>query len=65
MSLLEKDDSIYVAGSTGMVGNAICKLLLENGYTSENNLLITSSRKDLDLKDSKKVYREIKKLMKI
>ena len=55
MSLLEKDDSIYVAGSTGMVGNAICKLLLENGYTSENNLLITSSRKDLDLKDSKKV----------
>ena len=55
MTLLEKNNSIYVAGSNGMVGNAICKLLNKNGYTKDNKNLLTSSRKDLDLKDSKKV----------
>ena len=27
MSLLEKEDKIFVAGSKGMVGSAICRLL--------------------------------------
>ena len=56
MTLLNQDESIYVAGSTGMVGNAICKLLSQNGFTNENKQLLTTSRKDLDLQN---LYLEI------
>ena len=52
MALLSKSDKIFVAGSTGMVGKSICKLLIKNGYTFENNKLLTSSRQVLDLEDS-------------
>ena len=61
MTLLKKDETIYVAGSTGMVGNAICKLLLQNGFTYENKKLLTTSRKDLDLQDKEKVESWFKK----
>ncbi|KGF86500.1 GDP-L-fucose synthase family protein [Prochlorococcus marinus] len=61
MTLLSGDETIYVAGSTGMVGNAICKLLLKNGFTFNNKKLITTSRKDLDLQDAKKVEAWFKK----
>ena len=44
-----KYDSIYVAGSNGMVGSALCKLLNENGYTEQDNNLLTTSRKKLNL----------------
>ena len=54
MSLLKKDDSIYVAGSSGMVGSAICRILIKNGYSFQSNLLITN-RKNLDLTNTKKV----------
>mgnify|MGYP001428988821 CR=1 FL=1 len=48
MSLLEKEDRIFVAGSTGMVGSAICRLLKKNGYSEARKNLLTSSRVDLD-----------------
>ena len=44
-----KYDSIYVAGSNGMVGSALCKLLNENGYTQQDKNLLTTSRKKLNL----------------
>ena len=55
MSLLDKKDKIYVAGSNGMVGSAICKLLIKEGYTKENKKLITNSKKELDLTDFEQV----------
>ncbi len=61
MTLLNQDESIYVAGSTGMVGNAICKLLSQNGFTYENKQLLTTSRKDLDLQNTKNVEAWFKK----
>ena len=56
MNLLEKSDRIFVAGSNGMVGSAICKLLQRNGYTKTNKNLLTSRREELDLTDSEKVH---------
>ncbi len=48
MNLLEKD-KIYVAGSNGMVGSAICRLLNKKGYKKEKKNLLTPSRYELDL----------------
>ncbi len=45
MKLIAKTDSIFVAGHTGMVGNAVVKQLKKKGY---DNLLLPT-RKDLDL----------------
>ena len=42
-------NSIYVAGSNGMVGSALCKLLNEYGYTEQDKNLLTTSRKNLNL----------------
>ena len=61
MTFLKEDETIYVAGSSGMVGNAICNLLLKNGYNYENKKLLTSSRKDLDLLENIKVDEWFKK----
>ena len=44
---------IFVAGHKGMVGNAICNLILDN--YSDKYKLITLSRDELDLTDQKKV----------
>lgn len=51
MNLINKNNSIFVAGHTGMVGGAIKRLLKNNGYKN----LITPSRRDLNLADQKKV----------
>ena len=51
MNLINKTDSIFIAGHKGMVGSAIKKSLEQNGY---NNLLITN-RANLDLADNKAV----------
>ena len=53
MNFLEKSDRIFVAGSNGMVGSAICKLLQRNGYTKTNKYLLTSRREELDLTENK------------
>jgi len=42
---MEKNAKIYVSGHSGLVGNAVCKILKTQGY--EN--IITRSHKDLDL----------------
>ena len=55
MSLLQKEHSICVTGSKGMVGNAICKLLEEKGYSTYKNNLFKISREELDLSDVNKV----------
>ena len=48
---IDLEDKIFVAGSNGMVGKAICRELLKNGYgLKENNgILLKPSRKELDL----------------
>ena len=48
MSLINKNDLIYVAGHNGMVGGAITRFLKKNSY---NNLLLPN-RKHLDLLNS-------------
>ncbi len=42
---MKKDSKIYVAGHRGMVGSAICRELLKQGYTN----IITRTSKELDL----------------
>jgi GDP-L-fucose synthase len=42
---LEKHSRVFVAGHRGLVGSAICRCLLRNGYTN----LITRTRSELDL----------------
>ena len=53
MNLIEKTDSIFIAGDKGMVGSAIKRCLLSKGYSN----IITASKKDLDLLD----YENVKK----
>ena len=45
------NEKIFVAGSNGMVGSAICRELINSGYgKKENNgILLIPSRKELDL----------------
>ena len=43
--MMEKDVKIYVAGHRGMVGSAICRALVKNGYTN----IITRTHKELNL----------------
>ncbi len=54
---IDLTDKIFVAGSKGMVGNAICKALLSDGYGRKENggLLLTPDRKTLDLLNVKEV----------
>ena len=49
--LISKDDKFFVSGHNGMVGSAICRKLKKNGY----NKLLTISRNDLDLRNTKEV----------
>ena len=54
---LKKNDSFYVAGHNGMVGQAIVKSLLKKGYCNEKfgGKLFVKSRKELDLTSYNKV----------
>ena len=52
---LKKNHKIYVAGSNGMVGTAICNLLNKKGFTKQKNNLLVNSRNDLDLTNTKEV----------
>lgn len=49
--MITKKSKIYIAGHSGMVGSAICKRLLENGYDN----LITRSSNELDLRNQESV----------
>ena len=57
MKLIEKNDLIFIAGDKGMVGSAIRRCLLRNGYSN----IITATKKDLDLSD----YESVKKWFKL
>ena len=48
MSKLKKDDKLFLAGHSGMVGSAILRLLEKD----DSNNIFTISRSLLDLKDS-------------
>jgi GDP-L-fucose synthase len=49
--MINKESKIYIAGHNGMVGSAIQRLLLKNGYSN----IIGKSSKELDLRDQSKV----------
>ena len=49
---MNKEAKIFVAGHKGMVGSAICRRLLSEGYSN----LITRTRGELDLLDQKAVH---------
>ena len=55
MSFLKEEDKIFVAGSRGMVGSSICRLLIKNGYSEANKNLLTTSRTNLDFTNSYQV----------
>lgn len=50
---MEPNEKIFIAGSNGMVGNAIKKLLLQKGYLTNDSKgkLFSPTREDLDLLD--------------
>ncbi len=55
MRLFNNNHSIFVAGSRGMVGSAICRLLIKNGYNGGKKKLLTTSRDKLDFRNNEKV----------
>ena len=55
MNILNQNHTIYVAGSEGMVGSAICRLLKKKGYNNKGKKLVTISRRELDLRNEKKL----------
>ena len=48
---MEKNDKIFIAGPSGLVGSALVRHLTRKGYTN----LLTPTRKELDLLDTKAV----------
>ena len=55
MNIFNQNHTIYVAGSEGMVGSAICRLLEKKGYKDKGKKLVTIPRRELDLRDEKKL----------
>jgi len=59
MSNIKKDDKIFIAGHNGMVGSAIERKFIQEGFKN----ILTFSSKDLDLRDQSSVdefYKKIK-----
>ena len=52
-----KNSKIFLAGHNGLVGSAIYNKLKLDGYKK----IIVKNRKELDLKNSKKVFNFLKK----
>ena len=61
--LIHKKDSFFIAGHNGMVGSAIVRCLLKNGYCEpeKGGKLFQPSKNELDLTDSVKVLSWFKK----
>ena len=57
-NLITKNDSFFVAGHNGMVGDSIIRALRRNGYCDKKNeaILYTQSRSELDLTSYEKVF---------
>ena len=62
MNLLNVNSRIYVAGSSGMVGSAICRKLITEGYSLENKKLLVSNKKELNLEVASEVNKWFKKI---
>ena len=62
MLRISKQDKIFIAGSTGLVGRSITKILKkhEYGLKENNGEILTPTRKELDLTDSVQVKTWIK-----
>ena len=56
---IQLNERIFVAGAGGMAGSAICRKLLQLGYGdySKNGLLLTPSRKELNLLNKQDVIK--------
>ena len=54
---IKENDKIFIAGSKGMVGNSICRVLKKSAFGSNNPeiKLLTPSKTELDLTDNLKV----------
>ena len=52
---INKNDKIFIAGSKGMVGSAICRYLKDKNKIVQTKNLLTPSRLELDLLDENKV----------
>ena len=57
MSKLKKDDKIFIAGHKGMVGSAIERKFIKEGFKN----IVTLSSKELDLRDQLSVDKFYKK----
>ena len=55
--MLNKKSKIYLAGHKGLVGSAIFQKLKDSGYKN----IIVKTRKQLDLRDQKKVMNFFRK----
>ena len=55
--MIKLNSKIFVAGHKGLVGSAILRLLIKRGYKN----LIIIDKKQLDLRDQKKVLKFLKK----
>ena len=55
--IIQPNEKIYIAGSNGMVGKAVTRSLIRSGYGIKENggMLLTPSRRDLDLLNYEKV----------
>ncbi len=53
MTIIEKNDPIYVAGHRGLVGSAIVRELKKNNYTN----IITATKEELNLLEQEKVHK--------
>ena len=54
--MLNKNSKIFLAGHNGLVGGAILRKLIDNGYKN----IVTISKKKLDLRNQNKVFNFIK-----
>ena len=57
VKLINQTDKFFVAGHNGMVGKAICRCLIKNGYSN----ILKADRNELDLEDKIKVEKWINK----
>ena len=55
--MIKKNSRIYVAGHKGLIGSAIVRNLILNGYKN----IITINRNKLDLTNQEKVFKFFKK----
>ena len=57
---INKDDKIFIAGGTGMVGSAIKRELLNCGFEDNQNKILTPTRSEVNLLNlNVKIYKNL------